>query len=194
MNRLALALLCLPLVAACSAEIALNSPPIDTTVPVTSAFEPTYVEVAIDLPEGTQGLDITVKEATASLTVVNPSKVFTLNASLRLSLTGTASPDQPPIIYTPRNLPPYYASSQELLSANFEPDSSREVLVPSSETFTQAVRQPRIWFIVSNTISKVGSIPVGALPVEIQLKNAILHVTVGKEFRGLEGALGVGGL
>ncbi|MET0402290.1 MAG: hypothetical protein ABW123_07790 [Cystobacter sp.] len=193
MNRLALALLCPLLATACSAEVALNSEPISTTVPVTSIYEPTYVEVAIDLPEGTQDLDVTVKDVNVALTVTNPSSIFTLNASARLSLQGRATPDQP-IIYTPQNLPPYYAQAQELLSANFEPSSRKDVVIPSSETFIKAVRQPRIWFIVSNTISKVGTIPVGALPVEIRLENAILHVVVGKEFRGLEGALGIGGL
>jgi hypothetical protein len=192
MNRLAPALLCSLLVTACSAEVAIDSDPISATIPVTSIFEPTYAEVAIDLPADTQDLAVLVKEVTATLTVVNPSTVFTLNSSARLSLEGTATPGQT-IIYTPRNLPPYYARSQELLSANFEPTSRKEVTIPSSETFLKAVRQPRIWFIVSNTISNANP-GTGGLPVEIRLENAILHVLVEKNFSGLEGALGISGL
>jgi len=192
MNRLALALLCPLLAAACSAEVAIDSDPISTTVPVTSILEPTYAEVAFDLPEGTQDLDVTVKDVNATLTVVNPSTIFSLNASARLSLTGTATPDQP-LFYTPRNLPPYYATAEQLLAANFGPSSRTDAVIPSSETFLKAVRQPRIWFIVSNTISKADP-GTGGLPVEIRLENAILHVVVEKKFSGLEGALGVGGL
>lgn len=192
MNRLAPALLCSLLVTACSAEVAIDSDPISTTIPVNSILEPTYAEVAIDLPADTQDLAVLVKEVTATLTVVNPSTIFTLNASARLSLEGNATPDQP-IIYTPRNLPPYYARAQELLSANFEPTSRKEVTIPSSETFLKAVRQPRIWFIVANTISNATP-GTGGLPVEIRLDNAILHVVVEKNFSGLEGALGITGL
>ncbi len=193
MNRLLFALLCPVLATACSAEVAAETDPVSTTVPVTSIFEPAYVEVAIDLPDGTQDVDVTVKDVNGTLTVTNPSNVFTLNASARLSLEGRATPDQP-VFYTKNNLPPYYAASQELLAANFAPGTRTDVVIPNSATQVSAVRKPRIWLIVSNTISKASTIPGGALPVEVRIENAILRVIIGKEFRGLEGALGVGGL
>ncbi|OJH41422.1 hypothetical protein [Cystobacter ferrugineus] len=192
MNRLAPTLLCSLLVTACSAEVAIDSDPISTAIPVNSILEPTYAEVAIDLPADTQDLAVLVKEVTATLTVVNPSNVFTLNASACLSLTGTATPDQPNF-YTPRNLPPYYADCQNLMSANYGPNTRTDTTIPSSETFLKAVRQPRIWFIVSNTISNANPGP-GGLPLEIRLENAVLHVLVEKNFSGLEGALGITGL
>jgi hypothetical protein len=192
MNRLAPTLLCSLLVTACSAEVALDSDPISAEIPVNSILEPTYAEVAIDLPADTQDLAVLVKEVTATLTVVNPSNIFTLNASACLSLTGTATPDKPNF-YTPHNLPPYFAECQKLLSATYGPNSRTDTTIPSSETFLKAVRQPRIWFIVSNTISNATPGP-GGLPVVIRLDNAILHVLVEKNFNGLEGALGITGL
>jgi Rad3-related DNA helicase len=123
--------------------------------------------------------------------VVNPSKAFTLKSSARLSLTGTATPDQP-IIYSDNNPPPYYASAEELLPQQpFPPGTSTPVNV-NSPTLKKAIGKARIWVIVSNTVSSTG---VGdPLPLELRLEDIVLHATVAKPFEGLDGALGPGGL
>lgn len=193
MNRFALVLCSsLLLLAACSAEVAVDTPPTSTSIPITSIGDPVYAEVAVDLPAETQGLDVIVKEVSATFTVQNTSTVFTLTTSARVSLTGTAEPDQV-IFYTDRNRPAYYATAGELLaSTNFAPRESKDVNV-TSPVLAQALGKQRLWVIVSNSISRVG-IGTQPLPLEINLNNIVIHATVTKEFRGLEGLLGPGGL
>lgn len=191
MRRQLLALLCPLVLTACSAEVAVDTPPQSVTIPVTSAIKPVYVEVAVDMPEETQDLQVQVKEISADLVVVNPSKAFTLKSSARLSLTGQATPDQP-IVYSDNNPPPYYASAEELLPQQpFPPGTSTPVNV-NSPALVKAIGKPRIWVIVANTVSSTG---IGdPLPLELQLQDIVLHVTVAKPFDGLDGALGPGGL
>lgn len=191
MRRQLLALLCPLVLTACTAEVAVDTPPQSVTIPVTSAIKPVYVEVAVDMPEETQDLQVQVKEISADLVVVNPSKAFTLKSSARLSLTGQATPDQP-IVYSDNNPPPYYASAEELLPQQpFPPGTSTPVNV-NSPALVKAIGKPRIWVIVANTVSSTG---IGdPLPLELQLQDIVLHVTVAKPFDGLDGALGPGGL
>lgn len=191
MRRLTPALLPL-LLAACSAEITVDTDPMSVTVPVTSVLQPVYAEVAVDLPKETQGLDVTVNSLTADLTVYNPSATFTLNTSARLSFTGTATPTEP-VTYTNANLPAYYATATVLLaSQDFKPKTTTPVTIPQSAGLEKVIGKQRIWIIVSNTVSNGG---IGAvLPLEIQLNNIVLHADVTKNFGGLEGALSVGGL
>jgi mRNA-degrading endonuclease toxin of MazEF toxin-antitoxin module len=191
MKRLVLALVCPLLLSACSAEVAVETPPQTQNIPVTSVLEPAFVEVAVDLPPETQGLDVTVKEISATLTVHNPSQAFTLKTVGRLSLEGNATPDSP-IFYSQNNLPPYYATAEILLpEREFAPGSHTPVSI-NSPTLVKAIGQKRLWIIVSNTVTKATL--GGTLPLEIQLENIILRATVTKSFHGLDGALGVGGL
>ncbi|MFY0571819.1 hypothetical protein ACN28E_49430 [Archangium lansingense] len=193
MRRHLLALLCPLLLTACSADVSVDTPPQSVTIPVTSVARAIHVEVAVDMPEETQSLDVNVKEITADLTVVNPSKTFTLKSSARLSLTGTATPDEPKF-YSDSNLPPYYASSEELLpQKEFAPNSSTPVLV-NSPTLAKAIGKERIWIIVSNTVTEAGVGNPLELPLELRLENIVLHAVVSKPFEGLEGALGPSGL
>ncbi|MBM7113145.1 hypothetical protein [Archangium primigenium] len=189
-----LAPLCASLLAACSAEVAVDTPPTDANIPITSIGNPVYVEVAIDLPAETQGLDVIVKDVSASLSVVNPSAVFTLETSGKVSLVGTAEPGTPIFYYSDRELPAYYATAGDLLYPPrvFKPRETADVSV-TSPLLAQAIGKQRLWVIVSNTITRAG-IGTQPLPLEIQLKNIVIHATVTKEFRGLEGLLGVGGL
>lgn len=191
MNRLLPALLCPLLLAACSAEVAVQTEPMSATIPITSVLKPTFVEVAVDLPPETQGLDVTVNDVGAVLTVVNPSQAFTLETSARLSLTGSATPDSP-VFYTENNLPPYYATAEVLLPpSTFKPNTKTPVTI-DSPTLAKAIGKKRLWVIVSNTVTSASI--GGALPLEIQLQNIVLHAEVTKPFRGLDGLLGVGGL
>ena len=172
----------------------MDTPPTDASIPITSIGNPVYVEVAIDLPDETQGLDIIVKDVSASFAVYNPSAVFTLETSAKVSLTGTAEPGQPLFYYSDRELPPYYATAGDLLNPArvFKPGERADLNV-TSPMLVQALGKQRLWVIVSNTITRAG-IGTQPLPLEIRLENIIIHATVTKEFRGLEGALGIGGL
>ena len=191
MKRALLSLLCPLLLTACSAELAVDTPPQTVAIPVTSALKPVYVEVAVDMPEETKGLDVVVKEITVDLTVFNPSKAFTLRSSARLSLVGTATPDKP-IIYGDNNPPPYYATAEELLPQKDFPPSTRTPVNVNSPTLAKAIGKDRIWIIVSNMVTSSG---IGdPLPLELRLEDMILHAVVSKPFEGLEGALGPSGL
>jgi hypothetical protein len=185
------ALLCALLLSACSAEVAVETPPQSQAIPVTSIGDPVYAEVAVDLPPETQGLDVIVKDVHATLTMVNPSQAFTLDTSVRLSFTGTAEPNKP-ILYSEQNKPAYYASAEELMPRRSFAPNSRTPVTLSSPGLVKVIGKERIWIIVSNTVTRatIG----GVLPLEIQLQDAVLHATVSKSFNGLEGALGVGGL
>ncbi|HEX8819829.1 MAG TPA: hypothetical protein VF794_07905 [Archangium sp.] len=192
MRRALLALLCPLLLAACSAEVALDTPPQSVTIPVTSVIRPVYVEVAVDMPEETQDVDVTVKQITADLTVFNPSKAFILRSSARLSLTGNATPEQP-LVYSENNPPPYYATAEELLpQRDFQPNTRTPVNV-NSPTLVKAIGKPRIWVIVANTVTQTTAIG-DPLPLELRLEDIVLHALIAKPFDGLEGALGPSGL
>jgi hypothetical protein len=191
MKRSLLALLCPLLLTACSAELAVDTPPQSVAIPITSAIRPVYVEVAVDMPEETRNLDVEVKEITADLTVFNPSRAFTLKSSARLSLSGNATPDKP-IIYSDNNPPPYYATAEELLPQKDFAPSTRTPVNVNSPTLRNAIGKPRIWIIVSNTVTSTG---IGdPLPLELRLEDMVLHAVVSKPFEGLEGALGPSGL
>jgi len=191
MRRLLLALACPLWLSACSAEVAVDTPPQSTNIPITSVGEPVYAEVAIDLPDELQGLDVTVEQVGADLTVHNPSS-YSLQTSARVSLEGSATPDQP-TFYTDSNLPAYYATAEELLKmTTFAANSSTPVSIANLPTLVKALGQKRIWVIVSNTMT--GASGIGGQQLEIQLQNVVLHVVVSKSFNGLQGALPVGGL
>lgn len=193
MNRILLP--CVLLLSACSAEVFVESEPIDQAVPVTSLLQPVYAEVAIDIPPEAQGLDIIVQEITADLTVVNPTQSLTLEAGARLSLEGQATPDAP-VLYTNNNLPAYFARAAVLLpTQDFAPQSRRPVTIDSKDTPTlvQAAGKPRIWIIVNNTVKRLG-VGSDTLPVNILLEDIIFRARVTKPFPGIGGGMEVGGM
>ncbi|PTL83041.1 hypothetical protein [Vitiosangium sp. GDMCC 1.1324] len=193
MRRHLLALLCPLLLSACSAELAVDTPPQSVTIPVTSVARPVYVEVAVDLPSETQELDVEVKSANATLTVFNPAKALTLKSSARLSFTGNATPDKP-IFYTEGNPPPYFATAEELMPERDFPPNTHTPAVIDSPSLVKAIGKQRIWIIVDNSVSAVGTGGIDTFPLELQLNDIILHVVVARPFQGLEGALGPSGL
>lgn len=193
MRRHLLALLCPLLLTACSAELAVDTPPQSVAIPVTSAVRPVYVEVAVDMPLETLDLDVIVKELTANLTVFNPSKTYTLRSSARLSLTGEATPDKARI-YSDNNPPPYYATAEELLPQKDFPPGTRTPVNVNSPTLKNAIGKARIWVIVSNTVTEAGIGNPLEFPLELRLEDMVLHAVISKPFEGLEGALGPSGL
>lgn len=178
---------------ACTATLQADTEPATVEFEVFSVVEPIYAEVAIDLPPETRGIDVTVESLTADVVVVNPSKSVTLRTSARLSLEGTATP-QNPKLYTQATLPKYYATAAELLKdTNYAPNTSTPVNVAKTVGLEKLVGAKTIWIIASNTAVS-GGIGTVELPLKITLKDAVLHITVSKNLEGLEGALSVGGL
>jgi hypothetical protein len=194
MNRILFA--CVPLLlTACSAEVFVETEPMSQTVPVISLQQRVYVEVAIDIPPEAQGLDIIVQQITADLTVVNPTQSLTLEAGVRLSLEGTATPEKP-VLYTNSNLPAYFSRTSVLLpTRDFAPQSRVPVTIDSAQTpaLVTAAGKARIWIIVNNTVRRVG-IGADTLPVNILLEDIIFRARVTKPFPGVGGGLEVGGL
>lgn len=188
---------CVPLLlTACSADVFVETEPIDQAVPVTSLLQPVYAEVAIDVPPEAQGLDIIVQQITADLTVVNPTQTLTLEAGVRLSLEGTATPEKP-ALYTNTNLPAYFSRTSVLLpTQDFAPQSRVPVTIDSAKTpaLVEAAGKARIWIIVNNTVRQVGIGAPPVLPVNILLEDIIFRAQVTKPFPGIGGGLEVGGL
>ncbi len=187
-------LLLLLVLASCSAQVSVQSEPFTQVVPVTSVSRPVYAEVAIDLPPESQG-DIVVDDISATLTVVNPAQNLSLEASIRLSLTGEATPDTPRL-YAEGQQPAYFSQATVLLAPQtFAAGQRVPVSITSATTpnLLKAVGQPRVWLIVANTVKQVG-LGVPGVPVEIRLEDITLRATVTKPVPGLGGAAEVGGL
>jgi hypothetical protein len=183
---------CVLLLTACSAEVSVETEPFDQAVPVTSLLEDVYAEVAIDVPNEAVG-DVIIREISASLTVVNPTKSLTLEVEARLSLEGSAKPDQP-VLYTKNNVPAYFNSATLLLLT--KPPLNPGATLPANITgdvLVKAAGKPRIWIIVKNTVQRV-NISTDTFPANILLKDIIFRATVTKPFKGVGGALEVGGL
>lgn len=185
-------LCCLLLLTACSAEVDVEVESEDQAIPVTSLLEPVYAEVAIDLPAEAQG-DVIVQDVSAALTVVNPTTSLTLEAGIRLSLEGKATPEKIEL-YTNQNLPAYFNRAAVLVpTQSFAPGSRTPVRIGQEPALVRAVGSKRIWIIVNNTVRRLG-IGTDPLPVNILLEDIILRATVTKPFEGVGGGLEVGGL
>lgn len=182
---------CVLLLTACSAEVAVTTEPFDQSVQVTSLLEPVYAEVAIDVPNEAVG-DVILREISASLTVVNPTRTLTLEAGARLALNGKAEPGTP-LFYTNTNLPSYFSTASVLLTTQAFAPGERKPFTITDPVLVQAVGKKRIWLIVNNTVKRLG-IGTDTLPVNIVLEDITFHAVVTKPFPGVGGALEVGGL
>ncbi len=184
--------LCLLLLTACSAKVAVETKPFTQTVPVTSILEPIYAKVAIDVPDEAVGTDIQVQDISTSLTIVNPTKSLTLEAGARMSFTGQATPDNP-VLYTNANLPAYFNSAFVLLpTQSYKPGETRPVTI-TDPVLVKAAGKQRIWLIVNNTVKQI-DIGTDTFPVNILLKDIIFRATVTKSFPNVGGALELGGM
>ncbi|MDC0712883.1 hypothetical protein POL68_30760 [Stigmatella sp. ncwal1] len=177
---------------ACSAEVDVSTEPIDQNVPLTSLLEPVYMEIALDLPEESQG-DVIVQSVAADLTVVNPTRALTLELGIRLSLEGQATPGKA-VPYTDRNLPPYFARASVVLPTQAFAPGERVPVHTENPVLKEALGKPRLWIIINNTVRRVGLGGVDDLPVNIRLEDIVFSATVSKPFPGVGGALEVGGL
>lgn len=175
---------------ACAPVVEVQTDPISQAIPVTSITLPSYVEIAIDLPPESQG-DIHVEDVFADLTVRNPSRATSMRFSARVSLQGTATPETP-FLFTEATKPSYFAQSVVVLGDKTYAANSSTPERLLGAPLIPALGKPRMWLIISNTVTSVGLGDV--LPLEIRLENIVLHAVVTKSLAGVSGGLDTTGL
>ena len=192
--RAPLLLSSLLLLSACSAEVEIVTDPVSQAIPVTSVASPVYAEIAIDIPaeaRGQQLEDIVIEQLTASGQIVNPSRATSMNLGLRLSFEGTAEPGAI-FAFTDLTRPAYFARSSVLLAEKaYAPGTSSPFTIDQA-ALKQVLTKPRIWLIVSNTVTNLGFGEV--LPQEVQLKDVRVRALVTKTFKSIGGVQEVSGL
>jgi hypothetical protein len=175
---------------ACAPVVEVQTDPVEEAIPVTSVGLQSYVELAIDLPPQSQG-DVRVDDVTADLQVQNTARASNMLLELRVSLTGTATPDVP-FAFTELNRPAYFASSVALLGPKTYAAGTTTPEHIEGAALIPAIGKPRLWLIVSNTVNNVG---LGdALPLQAALKEVILHAVVTKSLAGAGGGLETTGI
>lgn len=176
--------------AACAPVVEVQTDPLSETIPVTSVGLQSYVEIAIDLPPQSQG-DVQVNDVTADLQVHNASRASNMLLELRVSLTGTATP-QVPFAFTELNRPAYFPSSVALLGPKTYAAGTTTPEHVQGAGLIPAIGKPRLWLIVSNTVNSVG---LGdALPLQANLNEVVVHAVVTKSLAGAGGGLETTGL
>lgn len=183
------------LLAGCGVTVEVQTDPVSQEIPVTSLGVPAYAEIAVDIPPEARG-DITIREISGTVTIVNPAPGTDMNLSLRLSTQGTATPDTP-YLFTAANKPAYYDTAIALLGPKVYTRNSRTLETIPARTeditaFASAVRNERIWLIVGNTITSAGLGDV--LPLKIRLEGLVVRVVVDKSLQGLSNGMDVAGL
>jgi hypothetical protein len=178
-----------PLAFACAPVVEVQTDPINQSIPVTSVGLQSYVEIAIPLPPQSQG-DVLVNDVTADLQVQNGSRASNMLLELRVSLTGTATPEVP-FAFTELNRPSYFASSVALLGPKTYAAGTTTPEHVQGAALIPAIGKPTLWLIVSNTVNGVG---LGdALPLQADLKQIVVHAEVTKSLAGAGGGPGKGG-
>jgi hypothetical protein len=175
---------------ACAPVVEVQTDPITQSVPVTSVGLQSYVELAIDLPPQSQG-DVQVNDVTADLQVQNGSRASNMLLELRVSLTGTATPDVP-FAFTELNRPAYYPGSVALLGPKTYAGGTTTPEHVQGAALIPAIGKPRLWLIVSNTVNSVGF--GDALPLQVNLKDIVVHAVVTKSLAGAGGGLETTGI
>jgi hypothetical protein len=179
-----------PLALACAPVVEVQTDPISQAIPVTAVGLQSYVEIAIDLPPQSQG-DIHVEDVSADLTVRNPSRGTNMRFSARVSLEGTATPETP-YLFTELNRPAYFAQSVLVLGEKTYAAGSATPERLLGAPLIPALGSPRLWLIISNTVTSLGLGDV--LPLEIRLEGIVLHAVVTKSLAGASGGLDATGL
>jgi hypothetical protein len=179
------------LCSACGVSVEVKTDPLpDQKIPVTSIGLATYAEVAVDLPGVSLG-DIQVQDLSADLDVANTSGASTMTVSVRVSTQGTATPGTP-FLFSEAAKPPYFNQAVVVLPPTPFPANKTTHQHINATSLTALINQPRLWIIVSNTVTQVG---IGdALPLELDLKNTTVHAAVSKSLAGLNGMTDLAGM
>ena len=175
--------------AACAPVVEVETEPIALTIPVTSVGLQAYVELAIDMPPQSQG-DVRVEDVFADLQVHNASRASDMLIELRVGVQGTATPGTP-FAFTQANRPPYFSSSVAVLSKTYAAGRTVSERIFGAPLIP-IIGEPRIWLIVSNTVTSVGLGDV--LPLQADLNQVVLHAVVTKSLAGVGGGLEATGM
>lgn len=193
MSRRLFAAAAAALCAACTAEVEVQTTPQDLTIPVTSVGLDAFAELAIEMPEEARGV-ITVQSVRGTATAINPATGTTLRFQLYVlpaGVQGTATPDTP-YLFTESTAPSYFDRLLPLASERtFAPDSETALVIENTG-LVQAVAQPMIWLVASNTVQSVAFGDL--LPLELQLEGLSFNVVVTKSFETSGNAIDLVGL
>ena len=176
--------------AACAPVVEVQTDPVSQSIPVTSLGVQSYVELAIDLPPQSQG-DVEVENVSADLQIHNSSRASTMLLELRVSLQGTATPGVP-FVFTEVNRPAYYAGAIPVLGPRSYNANSTTPEHIDATPLAQAIGRPRIWLIVSNTITSLGLGDV--LPLQANLNQIVVRAVVTKSLAGAGGGIEATGM
>ncbi len=192
MNLRTLAVLTL-LASGCSAEIEVQTTPVDLSIPVTSIGLDGFAELAIPMPEEARG-SITVISVEGEAFAVNTSDGTTLQFQLYVlpfGVRGTATAETP-FLFTEANPPAYFPQALPLVAPTTFGPGSRTAQTITNPQLAAAVRQETMWLVAANTVSSVGLGDV--LPLQLQLEGLTFKVIVTKSFEGSAGGMDVLGL
>ncbi|HEY8210526.1 MAG TPA: hypothetical protein VIG99_23750 [Myxococcaceae bacterium] len=179
------------LAAGCAPMVEVQTEPISQTIPITSVGLQSYVELAIDLPPQSQG-DVHVENVTADLQVHNASRATNMLLELRVSLSGTATPEVP-FPFTQANRPSYFAESVALLGPKVYDGGTTTQEHIEGAGLIPAIGKPRLWLIVSNTVTSIG-LGDSLSSLQLNLNQVVLHAVVTKSLAGAGGGLETTGL
>lgn len=179
---------------ACTAEIEVQTTPVDLAIPVTSVGVDGFAELAIRMPEEARGV-ITVISVEGTAMAVNATTGATMEFQLYVlpqGVEGTAQPDSAPFLFTEATAPAYFAQALPLVAAtSFGPNSQTPQTI-ANPGLVPAVAQEVIWLVASNTVTNVGF--GTAFPLELQLRDLSFNVVVTKSFETSAGGIELIGL
>jgi hypothetical protein len=136
--------------------------------------------------------DVEVNDVSADLQVHNASRATNMLLELRVSLTGTATP-QVPFAFTEVNRPSYFANSVAVLGPKTYAGGSTTPEHIEGAALIPAIGTPRLWLIVSNTVTSVG-LGDSLSSLQANLNQVVLHAVVTKSLAGAGGGLETTGL
>ena len=175
----------------CAPVVEVQTDPVNQSIPITGVGVQSYVELAIDLPPQSQG-DVEVNDVSADLQVHNASRATSMLLELRVSLTGTATP-QVPFPFTEVNRPSYFATSVAVLGPKTYAGGTTTPEHIEGAALIPAIGKPRLWLIVSNTVTSVG-LGDSLSSLQANLNQVVLHAVVTKSLAGAGGGLETTGL
>jgi hypothetical protein len=181
--------------AACTAEVEVQTNPVNLSIPVTSVGVRGYAEIGLLIPPEARG-DITVVSLLGTANAVNPSSGTTLRFALYANTEGTAPPgEMTPFLFTEGPTePPYFARATEVVpEQTFAPGTTTPITI-QSPNLVPIITNPegRVWLTVSNRVTSLGLGDV--LPLELQINQLSFNIVVTKSFEEVSGGTDALGL